>query len=267
MKKRIMKIFQISDMHLFAKKEHSLLKINTFESFVAVLDLVKLKLAEQKPDLIVLTGDLSQDNSTESYQHVINLMKNIPVDIAWIPGNHDQPIVLQKIFQNSYLNSKKHFLNQNWQLILLDSHQNKKVAGFLNSDQLDFLNNILQSNTEFALIMLHHHVFPLGAVWLDGSILENSSDFLSIIDQYSHVKGVICGHVHQTSKLIKNDVLFVSSPSTCIQFKPQSNQFALDTLMPGFNVIDLYEDGYIETTVHRIPFDAAYVPDLKSKGY
>ena len=44
----------------------------------------------------------------------------------------------------------------------------------------------------------------------------------------------------------------MATPATCIQFKPDSNHFALDTLQPGWREIELHPDGRIETRVKRI---------------
>jgi Icc protein len=41
----------------------------------------------------------------------------------------------------------------------------------------------------------------------------------------------------------------MSSPSTCAQFQPSSDTFALDTRPPGYRWIDLHADGSIDTSV------------------
>ena len=43
----------------------------------------------------------------------------------------------------------------------------------------------------------------------------------------------------------------MATPATCIQFKPDSNHFALDTLQPGWREIELHPDGRIETRVNE----------------
>ncbi len=258
---------QISDIHLYADKNATLLNLKTSESFSTVLALAKKKLSQQKTDLIVMTGDLSQDDSLQSYQHLLDSMKDISCEIAWIPGNHDNIPVMRQLLGTSYFNPNKYFILNDWQIILLDSHHDGKVSGYLKEDQLNFLETRLSSCPNHTLIMLHHHVLPVGSVWLDKINLENSDQFLRIIDNFQHIKGVICGHVHQVSQQARDGVQFISAPSTSIQFKPLSDDFALDTVMPGFNVIELHEDGRIEHTIHRIPFDSIYVPDLTSKGY
>ena len=61
------RILQITDTHLFAEKHETLLGVNTWESYQAVLSAIH---AEHRDcDLIVATGDLAQDQSSAAYQH------------------------------------------------------------------------------------------------------------------------------------------------------------------------------------------------------
>ncbi|WP_204329604.1 metallophosphoesterase, partial [Proteus mirabilis] len=55
------RILQITDTHLFAEKHETLLGINTWESYHAVLDAIHA--SQRECDLIVATGDLAQDHS------------------------------------------------------------------------------------------------------------------------------------------------------------------------------------------------------------
>ena len=70
-----------------------------------------------------------------------------------------------------------------------------------------------------------------------------------MIDANSHVKAVVCGHVHQATDRQRNDVRFMSTPSTCAQFLPGSEFFALDDRPPGLRWLELKPDGRIETEV------------------
>lgn len=267
MDKKFIRILQVTDPHFFANKEGTLLSLNTFKSFSAVLQLLEHFSEQHTPELIVLTGDLSQDYSVQSYLLLADCLKNSTVKIAWIPGNHDDPTIMQNTLAQTQLLPAKHFLLQKWQVILLNSQQPGEVAGLLAKDQLDFLKNNLSHYQHHTVVMLHHHVLPLGVTWLDRLNLVNSAEFLQLIDQYPQVKSVICGHVHQASSQSRNGVLFLSTPSTCIQFRPNSDRFALDSVMPGFRVIDLYDDGMIKTSVQRVAYDPQLLPDMSSTGY
>lgn len=58
----------------------------------------------------------------------------------------------------------------------------------------------------------------------------------------------------------------LACPATCLQFAPRSQQFELDTLPPGYRVIELYADGAINSWVTRVP-GLNIEPQLDSHGY
>ena len=66
-------IFQITDTHLF-KDDHTLMYgVNTNQNFYHVIEKIR-EYRDLKPDFFLLTGDLSQDESEESYIKIFNAM-------------------------------------------------------------------------------------------------------------------------------------------------------------------------------------------------
>jgi Icc protein len=55
--------------------------------------------------------------------------------------------------------------------------------------------------------------------------------------------------VHQVHDTERNGVKLFSTPSTCAQFLPLSNSFAIDRRPPGYRWLDLNPDGTITTEV------------------
>ncbi len=267
MSKQTITILQLTDMHLFADVKKDLLGIVTYASFQAVVKHATQTLTKHSPDLIVLSGDLSQDDSAGAYSHILNTISHFPQPIAWIPGNHDRPKLMKQLFANSRLSNDKHFLLGNWQIILLDTHWPNHIGGKLSDEQLYFLDNTLNNYKQHALIFLHHHVLPLQIDWLDLHGLQNNAKLLAIIDKHASVRGVVCGHVHQDTAIERQGILFISTPSTCIQFKPLSHDFALDNQMPGYRYLHLNTDGSLHTSLYRIESDKQFLPNMQSKGY
>lgn len=85
----VSKIVQITDCHLFGDGDGTLLGINTRDSFNAVLQLVKEHSADA--DLILVTGDISQDNSIASYAFCQHSLETLGIPFVWLYGNHDEP--------------------------------------------------------------------------------------------------------------------------------------------------------------------------------
>ncbi len=90
------RILQITDTHLFAEKHETLLGVNTWESYQAVLDAIQAQ--RRACDLIVATGDLAQDHSAAAYQHFAEGIAQLPAPCVWLPGNHDfQPAMVDAL--------------------------------------------------------------------------------------------------------------------------------------------------------------------------
>ena len=141
------------------------------------------------------------------------------------------------------------------------------VEGYLNEGQLDYMRHCLQTYPEHnAIIVFHHQPVPVGSRWLDNLGLKNADQFWYLVSGFPKIKVVLFGHVHQEFEKVVHGIPIYSLPSTCIQFKPQHDEFSLDNIPPGYRWFNLFEDGHIETGVERI---AKYVGDFdkEAKGY
>jgi Icc protein len=61
-------------------------------------------------------------------------------------------------------------------------------------------------------------------------------------------------------------VRVMATPSTCIQFKPNSNDFALDKTSPGWRELELCADGTVKSAVKRLA-NGVFQPDFDASGY
>ncbi|NVK36615.1 MAG: 3',5'-cyclic-AMP phosphodiesterase [Gammaproteobacteria bacterium] len=258
------KFIQITDCHLFATEEGKLLGMDTHASLDAVMS--KMHQEQSQFDFYLCTGDLSQDGSIESYQYLKDLLDKDGKEHFWIPGNHDyRTNMLQVVSEQKEMLSvvKK----GPWQLILLDSQVPGSVFGNLAQSQLDLLEEALQQDTtSHTLITMHHHPRPMGCKWLDTQQIRNSQALLDIVDKYDNVRVVLWGHVHQDSDTTINGVRYISTPSTCVQFTPESNDFDVDKVGPGYRWMELNDDGSINTGVSRVE-GIDFEIDYSIKGY
>ncbi len=86
--------------------------------------------------------------------------------------------------------------------------------------------------------------------------MRTSSSRCSIA--HRNVRAVLWGHVHQHFEGERNGVRLMSTPSTCAQFLPRSDGFAIDRRPPGYRWLELRDDGTIAT-------DVVWVPDFPGK--
>ena len=257
-------LVQLSDSHLFAEADGKLLGMDTCDSLQRVIQQVQ----EQQPqiDLILATGDLSQDGSEASYRRFRQLTTTIGAPTRWLAGNHDETPPMQAVCEGSELLEPVIDLGA-WRIVMLDSSIPGAVPGFLAENQLELLERTLgEAPQRHHLICLHHHPVPIGCKWMDPIGLRNADALFAILDRHPQARAVLWGHVHQEFQTQRNGVTLLATPSTCVQFKPQCDDFTVDTQMPGYRWFDLNDDGSFATGVARVT-NKQYVIDYKSAGY
>jgi Icc protein len=243
-----LRILHITDPHLHAHREARMRGVKTDDTLVATL--AHALGAGRRPDVILATGDLVQDETRNGYERFRELTASIGPPVYCLPGNHDSPAVMREVLSAvpfQYCGVAQH---AGWTLVMLSTFASNDDGGQLAPRELEFLERTLADRqAEHCLIAMHHHPVPMGSRWLDGVGLRNADEFLAICDRHSHVRGIVWGHVHQASDRERNGVRLLSTPSTCAQFRPASEDFALDTLPPGYRWIELHADGSINTSV------------------
>lgn len=257
-------LVQLSDSHLFADAHGELLGMKTRESLKAAVDLV---LAEQPViDLVLATGDLSQDGTVQSYQAFRQLSAPLVAPKRWLPGNHDELREMAIAAQQSDFLEPVVDIGK-WRITMLDSAVPGSVPGYLEDKQLQLLAQALSEAPErYHLICLHHHPVPIGAAWMDAIGLRNPDALFAVLERFPQAKALLWGHVHQAFDQLHHGLRLLASPSTCVQFAPASEAFKLDSLAPGYRWLRLHDDGLIETGVSRVAAGLFKV-DLNGGGY
>ncbi|MFT5032120.1 MAG: Icc protein [Bermanella sp.] len=256
------RIAQISDTHLGPTAGYQLLGMDTDYSLQQVLKLFTA--GEQQAELILLSGDISNNGYQQAYQRLYQMLEQRD-NVVWLPGNHDSVKFMKSVCAERWFRPRIEI--GNWQIVSLDSSVADSSKGALDAGQLAFLEEGLQAHPDLhTLITLHHHVLPVGSHWLDEQLLSNQQEFFELISSYPQVKAITSGHVHQATDAQKNGVRVLTAPSTCVQFAPNSPEFLVSTEAPGLRWLDLYPDGSLQTRVERVQ-NVEFHIDLAAKGY
>lgn len=260
------RVVQLSDCHLFADTEGKLLGLNTRYSLERVIERVR----EEQPDmeLILATGDLSQDGSRASYERLRSMLEPLDTPVLWLEGNHDKPEPMLEVLadQRERVSPCYETLG-NWTIIMLDSTIPDKVPGELYEHDLEFLERALnEAPGEHIMVCLHHHPVAIGCAWLDTQVVASGERFFEILDRHPRVRAVVWGHIHQEYEAQRNGVELFAVPSTCVQFEPFSEDFSVDDANPGYRWFDLYDDGRLETGISRVE-GIDFQVDFSVKGY
>ena len=244
-------LIQITDTHIFDEASGKLGGVNTRDSLQRVLDYIAKHFGDA--DMLVLTGDNTHEATEVAYRALRDMVEQLGIPYSFLAGNHDFEVPMLTLSSDEGDSEIDKWMNVgNWNILLLDSHEEHKVPGKLAEDELGFIDSILATMEGPVLAFVHHPLLPVGCDWLDRQRIANADAFFAIASKHKQIKAVVNGHVHQEWSGEKNGIKLFSTPSTCMQFKPNSHDYAEDPIAPGFRWFKLYDDGHFETAVVRV---------------
>jgi Icc protein len=199
------------------------------------------------------TGDLSEDASLVSYRELRRYFDLVGVPVLALPGNHDDPALLARMFPGSPVHDVEMSIHGEWQIIRLNSCMEGEVGGCLSGRTLEQLDNVLQSEAvRPKLVCLHHQPTAVNSPWIDKYPLFEPEAFLQLLGQSPAVKVVLWGHIHQVYQGQIGGIAMLGSPSSAINGRRDEQKFSPDSLGPAFRWLELEADGTWRTGISSI---------------
>jgi len=240
-----MQILHITDPHLYADADGELRGVRTAESLAAVL---RAACTEAAPDAVLVTGDIAQDESRAAYERFRDLLAGCGVPVWCLAGNHDDPGHMGELLAAAPFTFGGVVAAGDWRIHLLSTWAEGEVGGRLSAETLAAVEADLTARGDApALICLHHHPVPMGSRWLDGIGLAEADGLLQLADRHTQVRGIVWGHVHQDLDRRRNHYRLLATPSTCRQFMPGRDEFAVDDRPPAWRWLELGADGSLDS--------------------
>jgi len=193
---------QISDPHLSLPGARLFGGYDADTAFSAVL--ARVAGFDPRPDIVLLTGDLTENGTPEEYANFKRLVAGIDLPMVAIPGNHDRRAAFAAALAPTGIAIGSapwfHLTIEGWplRLIGLDSLGNDgESRGVLCSERLEWLAERLAENDGPTLVFLHHQPFATGIPFVDANVCLNGASLGNLIAAHPDVVGVLCGHVHR----------------------------------------------------------------------
>jgi Icc protein len=257
------RILQLTDLHVFQDPAARLKGIPTFELLQDVVD--HIRSIGESFDYVVVTGDHTHDELTESYA-VVRALLNPWIDrLFQVPGNHDDRAVLRSVFADRVSGSGNDQINfafraGSWLCLGLDTHVPGAVSGRIDSDQIDWARTQLaSSDADGVVLFLHHPPVSVGSEWMDAIGLTGKELLQGWFAEEPRIRLVCCGHVHHEFRCVLHQTEIVTTPSTGIQFSPAGTTPTFVAAPPGYRIIELSDAEY-STRVVRLP-EIRFSPD------
>lgn len=228
----------------------TLLETDTEATLVSVLEAAFAEVDVSDCDAIIASGDLAHQATEAVYRRFHGLITrffNGP--LLCLPGNHDVLSAMQaaRLPMQSIIWS-------DWQLVALDSHEDDKPQSLITEiDRQALSQAVAGTQSRHILLATHHPLVEVQCPWLDRDRIVGPLELLNWLNQEANerLRGAVFGHAHQEVQAMVGPWSVFGVPSTCFQFQPQSARFALDGLAPGYQWLELQDDGQIIRTVRR----------------
>ena len=225
----------ISDPHLVSPDSRN--DIRLAEDSVAIFRETIKKIQLTNPDFIIITGDVMEAKEYGFPNLGLAFDEISKISIPWfiIMGNHDsryrstkdnyQKIDFVKKFEShgpigNVASWKKDIENKRITLIGLDTSQEGTSEGFIDTQQLDWLQNQLNSISlnRFVFIFMHHPPIIFDKIVKDNKdlkmyCLNNHIQLQGLLKKYKVIKAVIFGHSHVRRYRFKDGIHYIGVPS------------------------------------------------------
>lgn len=211
--------------------------------------------AGQRAAAILLTGDVAaKTGSDEEYAEVAAAVAHSAVRILPCSGNHDDPQRLAALFGVPMRGDRLDYAVDvgDVRVVILDSSRPGMVAGTLDDEQLDWLDDQLAASPE-ALVALHHPSVDVGDAMFDQIRLDDgaATGLAAVCDRRRPV-AVLHGHAHRAHhSTIGGRPLFVC-PSSAYGFDSSGPKLVPVPHAPRW-ALHRIGDGRIKTDVVDVP--------------
>jgi 3',5'-cyclic-AMP phosphodiesterase len=183
-----MLIAQVTDPHIKAVGQLAYRQVDTAANLARCIDhLLGLK---QRPDLVLMTGDLTDFGREDEYRLLRELIAPLPMPVYVIPGNHDERENFRRAFDDhSYLPAagKLHYVVDNYpiRMIGLDTTIAGKSGGEVDAACLAWLADRLAAAPEKpTLLFMHHPPINSGIEHMDVQNCANAAEFGNLLRKH-----------------------------------------------------------------------------------
>jgi 3',5'-cyclic-AMP phosphodiesterase len=202
---------QISDTHVRADDDGA-----SARQLKRALDQAR----DYRADVILLTGDLVNDERADEYALLAETIANPPAPLYVLPGNHDDRARIRAALPaHAYLprSGPLSFAVNDFpvRLVCVDQIVPGETHGSFTNDEATWLDRTLSAQPDRpTIVALHHPPFPTHDLLFDTIGLRNADLFASVIAGHRQVARVICGHHHRVAIGQAAHAPVVVAPST-----------------------------------------------------
>ena len=169
-------------------------------------------------DAVVVSGDVSDDGSAESYLTAQELVEGFAVEhgaaVVWAVGNHDQRLPFAEVLLASTADGPLDGVHDvgGLRFAVLDSSVPGAGYGLLRPEQLAWLREVLaEPAPRGTVVVVHHSPLPAPTVLHDALRLQEPEALLAAV-RGTDVRAVLSGHYHHPYVATLDGIVVVVAP-------------------------------------------------------
>ena len=219
----IVLIAQISDCHIRDRESTLGRLVDTTETLARVV--AHLRALDPVPDVVLATGDLTDDGTPAQYAILRSVLAPIADRIVPLPGNHDESQEFRQAFADLLPENlpKEHcsYVVDHYpvRLVGLDTTLSGRHDGRFDTSLEEWLEKSLAADARPTVVFTHFPPFETGLTFMDQSGVLDAERLRVTISRYPHVRLLVAGHLHRSIQTTINTTLVSVCPSTGNQLK------------------------------------------------
>jgi len=190
------------------------------------------ELNELAPDMVVVTGDLTDMGFKQEFKKAWTLIDKIECkNVLVLPGNHDARNVGEMHFNEFFGERDSEHLCEGVRVLCFDSSEPDLDSGRIGRERYQKVEDRFEDPDEFKVVALHHHLVPVPGTGRERNIVYDAGDFLRVLSK-SGVDIVLSGHKHVPNVWRLEDLLVINAGTACsLRLRGDSK--------PSYNIIEL----------------------------
>jgi 3',5'-cyclic AMP phosphodiesterase CpdA len=202
------------------------------------------ELNEMQPDLVLCTGDLTNEGYRQEYKNWVAYVARIEAPVHTVIGNHDARNV-------GYVHFEELIGPRGWdaevngvRIVGADSTEPDLNEGKVGRESYAMIRERFAGDADLKIFAIHHHLLPVPGTGRERSVVTDSGDLLEVLIE-SGVNIVLTGHKH-VPYVWRLENMYVVNAGTVASLRLRGHT------KPCYNVLH-FEDDEVKIS-RRFPF-------------
>jgi len=233
-------VLQLSDIHLTGTPGQVVQGADPTRRLLTVLE--RWRRTGATADLVLLTGDNTDDGSVAGYRRLREALAPLDVPVLAVAGNHDDIAHQHEVFGDTTVAEVGR-----WRVVGLTSAVAHQVHGTIDAAavarQLDGLDD------RPTVVAIHHP--PVSRSTHEWFRLDGGAELLAVLAERPHVRTLVSGHLHDVFELAgPGHLALLGAPSALVAIGHRGDTFEIGVDAPaGARVLHLADDGTCSSTL------------------